>query len=79
MDYLEQNMTFLKEFFGQVNMEQAVDEVPRTDTESTFLHKGNYYGGVYTGKQGTKKLMYSDILLKTLTPQKFQNLLKKQL
>lgn len=69
------NLAYLKEFFGAVNEEAAVDEIPNKEGESTFLRKGNFYGGVHLGK----KLMYSDILLKTLTPEKFQALLKKQL
>lgn len=75
MDYFNQNLEYLKEFFASVENEAAVDEIPVTEGQSTFIQKGNYYGGVYNGK----KLMYSDILLRSFTPEKLQALIKNQL
>lgn len=74
MDYFNENLAYLKEFFSEIENEAATDEVP-VGEGSTFIQKGNYYGGRHHGK----KLMYSDILLKTLTPEKLQALITKQI
>lgn len=44
-------------------------------SESTPLQDGNYHGGVYNGK----KYLYSDKMISTLSLEKLESFIKKQI
>lgn len=63
---MQENIQFIKALFSTPSAENS---------ESTPLQDGRYYGGVYNGR----KYMYSSKMLETLSPEKFQSFVKKQI
>lgn len=47
---------------------------PLQEDVSTPLQRGKYYGGVYNGK----RFMYSDTLITSMSPEKLQSFIKRQ-
>lgn len=43
--------------------------------DNTPLQDGNYYGGIYNGR----KYLYSEIMIKTLSLEKLESFIKKQI
>lgn len=72
MDDLTTKLALIKKIFSQVVTENSPSEKP---VPNIPLQHGKYYGGVYNGR----KFMYSELMIQTMTIEKLETFIKKQI
>lgn len=71
---MENKLQIIAKIFGRAESEDSDPETLK-DLPHAPLSHGKYYGGVYNGR----KHMYSEIMIKTLSPEKLEAFIKKQI
>lgn len=70
---MDEKLKVIQVIFSESKEEDAPIDVPE-DVRAPLSH-GKYYGGVYNGR----KYMYSEKLINTMTPERLELFIKKQI
>lgn len=68
MDDFKEKIVLINTLFGGSSTEE-------NPNEDAVVKHGKYYGGVYNGR----KFMYSDMMIRTLTKEKLEAFIRKQI
>lgn len=72
---MDEKLKIVAAIFGETRIEDTPEDVPEGVPIRAVLAHGKYYGGVYNGR----KYMYAESLVTSLSPERLEAFIKKQI